>query len=227
MPHALLDRPVPAAGPARRRSPLAALAALALVAVLGAVLLPRIDLPGRPFGTEQVDRSTPALMTALEDLDDFHAATGSFQVVVDLEDDVRWVPSAIAGERTTFLATGTVDGVVSLADVAEGAEVSADGRSVVFSLPPAQLSDARVDLANSRVIARDRGLVDRVGGMFSDNPTSEREVSRLAERKLTAAADESDLRDRAEDGTRELLTALATSLGYERVEVRFDAADPR
>lgn len=226
MPHALLDRP-PAPSTAGRSRALPGLAALVVAALLGAVLLPRIDLPGLPFGTEQVDRSTPALMTALEDLDDFHAATGTFQVVVDLEEDVRWVPSLVAGERTTFLATGTVDGVVSLAGVAEQVETSEDGRSVVFSLPPAQLSDARVDLGNSRVLARDRGLVDRVGGMFSDSPTSEREVARLAERKLTAAADESDLRGRAEEGARELLTALATSLGYERVEVRFDAPDPR
>lgn len=226
MPHAPLDRPTAPRAAGRSRA-LPGLAALVVAALLGAVLLPRLDLPGLPFGTEQVDRSTPALMTALEDLDDFHAATGTFRVVVDLEEDVRWVPSLVAGERTTFLATGTVDGVVSLADVAQRVETSQNGRSVVFPLPPAQLSDARVDLENSRVLARDRGLVDRVGGMFSDSPTSEREVARLAERKLTAAADESDLRGRAEEGARELLTALATSLGYERVEVRFDAPDPR
>ncbi|MFP5219786.1 MAG: DUF4230 domain-containing protein [Actinomycetes bacterium] len=195
--------------------------------VVGGVLARGLDLlPGLPFGTETVDRSTPTLLTSLEDLERYHAATGSFQVVVDLEKDVRWVPSAISGERTTFLATGSVDAYVDFRGLhGRAVEVSDDGRSVTFSLPPAQLDEADVDLENSRVLARDRGVLDRVGGMFSDNPTSERQVASLAEDELDAAAAESDLREQAEENTREMLTGLARSLGFEDVVVEFDAAD--
>ncbi len=45
----------------------------------------------------------------------------------------------------------------------------------------------------------------------------------MAEDRLTAAAAESDLRERAETNTRAMLTGLAESLGVDEVEVRFDA----
>ena len=58
------------------------------------------------FGQEVVDRSTTPLLLALEDLHEYHAATGTFQVVVDREVHTRYVPSVISGERVEFLATG-------------------------------------------------------------------------------------------------------------------------
>jgi len=224
----LLDRAGhPATAPRVRRSGWMVAALLVAALAVGGLAGRGLDLlPGLPFGTQTVDRSTPTLLTSLADLERYHAATGSFQVVVDLEKDVRWVPSAIRGERTTFLATGSVDAYVDFRGLSGSAvEVSDDGRSVTFSLPPAQLDDADVDLENSRVLARDRGVLDRVGGLFSDNPTSERRVAMLAEDKLAAAAAESELRQQAEENTRRMLTGLARSLGYEQVVVEFDAAD--
>jgi hypothetical protein len=67
---------------------------------------------GTPFSEEVVDRSRPALLESLADLEDYHAAKATFSVVVDLERDVRNVPSFLAGERTTYLAVGSVDGLV-------------------------------------------------------------------------------------------------------------------
>lgn len=229
MAHDLLDRPArttAAAGRRRSRLVVPVLVAVALVLVASVVARGLGGWPSLPFATQEVDRTGPSLMTSLEDLDRYHAATGSFQVVVDLEKDVRWVPSLISGERTTFLATGSVDAFVDFTGLDSGAvTVDEQARSVVFSLPAARLDDADVDLQNSRVLARDRGVLDRVGGMFSDNPTSEREVAALAEDKLDAAAAESDLRERAEQNTRAMLTSLARSLGYTTVEVRFDAGE--
>lgn len=228
MDRSALDRPGPGTGVRRRPSPLLVVSAVVVVlAVAGALLVRGLDLlPALPFGSEEVDRSTPVLLTSLADLEEYHAATGTFQVVVDLERDVRWVPSLVSGERTTFLATGSVDGIVDFTGLGAGAvTTSSDGTAVSFSLPRARLGTAHVDLANSRVLSRDRGLLDRVGGMFSDSPTTEREVALLAQRRLADAAAESDLRARAEENTREMLTALARSLGYDDVDVRFDAGD--
>lgn len=225
MSPSLLDRPVRGATTTtRRRSRLVPALLLVVVALLGTLLLRGLDWPGLPFGSETVDRSATPLLTSVADLEEYHAATGSFQVVVDLEKDTRWVPSLLSGERTTFLATGSVDAVVDFTGLdGRAVEVSEDGRSVTFSLPPARLDEADVDLAESRILSRDRGLLDRVGGLFSDNPTGEREVAALAEDKLDAAAAESDLRATAEENTRAMLTGLARSLGYTDVEVRFDA----
>jgi Protein of unknown function (DUF4230) len=222
MPPSLLDRPARTApAGSRRRSRLVPVLLLVLVGLVAALLL---RWPGLPFGTDTVDRSTTPLLTSLADLEEYHAATGSFQVVVDLEKDTRWVPSLLSGERTTFLATGSVDAVVDFTGLDGSAvEVSEDGTSVVFTLPRARLDEADVDLEESRVLTRDRGLLDRVGGLFSDNPTGEREVAALAEDKLDAAAAASDLRETAEENTRDMLTGLARSLGYSDVEVRFDA----
>lgn len=200
---------------------------LVAAAVLGATLFGRgLDLfPDLPFSQQTVDRSGPALMLALDDLAEYHAAQGTFQVIVDLERDTEGLPLVISGERTTYLATGQVDGLVDFTGLSEGAvTASADRRSVLISLPKARLGEATVDPENSRVIARDRGLLDRLGGVLADNPTSERPLNIAAEQKLAQAAAESDLLQRSEDNTRAMLTGLARSFGFEDVTVRFDAA---
>ena len=226
---ALVDRPAAVRDPSpRRRSRALAGAALAAAVVLGGTVAVRsLDLmPDLPFSQQTVDRTGPALMLALEDLAEYHAAQGSFQVAVDIEKDTQWLPSVISGERTTYLATGSVDGIVDFTGLDAGAvTLSEDGRSVVISLPKPRLGEVRIDPASSRVVARDRGLLDRVGGAFVDNPTSEQPLQLAAQEKMAGAAAESDLLRRSEDNTRAMLTGLARSLGVEDVTVRFDAAD--
>ena len=176
---------------------------------------------GNPLEEKTVDRKRPALQLALTDLAEYRAAQGSYQVVVDREKDVPYVPGVVKGERTTYLAVGTVDGFVDFRGLGEGA-VQVQGESVTITLPPPRLAAPAVDLGQSRVISRDRGVLDRIGGAFSDNPTSEREVALAAEGKLADAAAESDLLRRTQDNTRSTLTGLARSFGYTDVTVRFD-----
>jgi len=184
-------------------------------------LLPSFD---NPLAEQVIDTERPALMTALSNLSDYHASQGAFSVVVDLERDTPYVPGFLKGERTTYVANGTVDGVVDFRGLGETA-VQTSGQSVVITLPPPRLGEPVVDLESSRVVARDRGVVDRVAGALSDSPTSEREVALLAERKLADAAAQSDVLVRAQDNTRDLLTGLARSFGFTEVTVRFDG-DP-
>ena len=233
MPTALQDRPrqdpSPGRPPARRRGT----ALLAGAVLLGGLAVVGADraldaLPGfdAPFEEQVVDRSRPALLESLADLDDFHAAKGSFQVVVDLERDVRYVPSFLKGERTTYLAVGSVDGLVDFGGLS-GDAVQTEGTKATITLPAPRLDEARLDLAESRVLDRDRGIVDRVAGAVSDDPTSEREVALVAQDKLVAAAAESDLLERTEASTRAMLEGLAGSFGYDDVTVRFEgSADP-
>lgn len=226
---ALLERPTAASGWSRRRRSrrLVSLAVAAAVVLGGTLAVRNLDLmPDLPFSQETVDRTGPALMLALEDLAEYHAAQGSFQVAVDLERDTKWLPSVVSGERTTYLASGSVDGIVDFTGLEAGAvTLSEDGRSATISLPKPRLSEVRIDPANSRVIARDRGLLDRVGGAFVDNPTSEQPLQLAAQEQMARAAAESDLLRRSEDNTRSMLTALGRALGLEDVTVRFDAAD--
>lgn len=204
----------------RRRGPglVVGLAAGALIA--GAVAV-GLQL-GNPFGTRTVDHSAPPVILDLRDLADHHAAQGQFEVTIDQEKDVQWVPSVIAGERTQFVAVATVDAVVDFTSLSDGAvQVSDDGSSVVVTLPPAYLTDPVFDRELSHVMNRDRGLLDRVGGMFSDNPTSEEGLYEAADEKIAAAAAATDLTARAEANTAAMLEAMLHSMGFEQVEIRF------
>lgn len=236
MPNLLLDRrpevaPPPTLGSSRghrggRRLRLAgtgtALAVLVAAVVQWGGLLPSWD---NPFEQRTIDRSTPPLLLALEDLEQYHAATGTFQVVIDREKDTRYVPSVISGERVSFLATGTVDAYVDFSGLdRERVRMSADRRAVRISLPPAALGPARVDPKASRVLDRDRGVLERIGGAVSEDPSVEGDLYALGEKRLAAAADRSNLVRRAEGNTRQMLTTLATSLGFRQVTVTFDAS---
>ncbi|MGY1778776.1 DUF4230 domain-containing protein [Geodermatophilus sp. SYSU D01036] len=225
----LLPSRVPAPSPAparrRRRGWLKAGIAAAVVVPVGVVVADGVGDWTAPFEQETVDRSTTPLLLAMADLDEYHAATGTFQVVVDQERDTAWVPSAISGERVQFLATGEVDAYVDFAALGDDSvDLSPDGTTATITLPAPQLGEARIDPDESRVLDRDRGLVERLGDAFADDPTDESELFALAERRLESAAADSDLLDRAEDGTRDMLTTLARSLGVDDVTVTFEPA---
>ena len=179
--------------------------------------------PGR---TDTTQRSTPAVLRAVQDLASYTAASGSFQVLVDSEEDVNLVPSFIAGERTLLVATGTVDAEVDFSSIgAEGVTVSPDRRSVEVTLPHAQLAPAELDNSQTYVAERQRGLVDRIGQALSSSPGDDHELLERAEQQLRDAASGTELAQRAEDNTRSMLTGLLGSLGFETVTVHFQDPD--
>jgi hypothetical protein len=220
-------RPPPPGWPPRRRLPAGAIAAavvlvLALLVAGGVSGLRLWPSFPNPFAARQVDRSQPVLLKAIEDLSLYKAASGNFQVVVDLQEGSRGVPLLIKGQRTLFVAAGSVDAEVDFSNLkGEAIKVSPDGTRVDISLPHARLTPARVDPEQSRVIARERGVLDRLGSVLSDNPTSEGQLYRLAAAKMQAAAAQSDLTSRAEQNTRAMLVSMLRSLGYREVTVRF------
>jgi hypothetical protein len=219
--------PSPGWSPPRRRSRVRLVAAILLALVLfvavaglsGLRLWPSFP---NPFATRQVDRSQPVLLKAIEDLAVYKAASGNFQVVVDLEEGTRGIPLILKGQRTLFVAGGSVDAEVDFSNLkGEAIKVSPDGTRVDITLPRARLTPTRVDPEQSRVFSRERGLLDRLGSVLSDNPTSERELYRLAGAKMQTAAAESDLKARAEQNTRAMLQSMLRSLGYREVNVTF------
>ena len=176
-----------------------------------------------PFTSETVDRTGPAVLRSIQNLEDFRAASGHFEVIVDVENDTRFVPGAIKGERVLFVAIGSVDAGVEFSGLEEGAvDVSDDRRSVSIELPPATFREPELDFDRSYVYDRDRGAIDRLQSLFGSDPGDDSELYRLAEEKLAAAArDGSGLLARAERNTRLMLEGLMRALGFTRVEVRF------
>jgi hypothetical protein len=183
-------------------------------------LIPSFD---NPFSSETIERTSPPVLQSIQDLGEFRAAAGNYQVIVDVEKDTK-LPSELLGERTLFVAKGSVDAGVDLRAVgADDVQVSADRRAATITLPHAVLYPAELDLAESYVYERDRGLFNAIGDVFSDGGGSERELYLVAERKLTeAAGGTSGLKARAEENTRVTLTSLLGSLGFTHVTIRFE-----
>jgi hypothetical protein len=187
--------------------------------------LPSFD---NPFRTETVDRSSPVVLKSIQNLRRFQAATGHFEVIVDLEKDTRFVPSAIRGERVLFVAVGDVDAGVDFTGLeGDAVRVSNNRRTVSLELPHAEFFGARVDPSRSYVYDRDRGLIDRVASIFQDNPTSEQELYLLAEEKLIDSAEQSSgILVRAERNTRLMLVGLLEALGFTSVSIEFVETSP-
>jgi Protein of unknown function (DUF4230) len=178
---------------------------------------------GSPFSTTKIDRSAPTVLASLKDLSEYHAATGEFEQLVDIENDVEWLPSAIAGDRVLFIGVGKVDAYVDFSQLDDDAlEFSEDGQTVTVTLPEPRLGEPVIDTERSEVANRDRGLLDRVAGMFEDNPTSEKELYLIAEERIAAAAEDSELRSKARTNTADMLEGLIEGLGVENVIVRYD-----
>ncbi|MFE0254125.1 DUF4230 domain-containing protein [Streptomyces sp. NPDC059010] len=181
-------------------------------------------LPGLKdlFGTETNDRSGPALLQSIQDMSRYDAASGNFQIVVDLEKDAKFLPDAIRGTRTLYVGAGTVDAYVDLGKVGEDdVTVNGDRTSATLRLPHAALGKPSLDPDRSYAVSKQRGLLDRLGDLFSDNPNSEQAVQKLAVRHIGDAARKSELTARAQTNTTHMLEGLLHSLGFKEVKVTY------
>jgi hypothetical protein len=224
----------PAPAVRRRRLPrpgavLSTLVALALTAALLLVvgLVTGFLHIGNPFATTTIDRSPPAVLKELTNLSAYSAAQGRYQQTIDVEDDVSILPSFIAGEHTVFLAQGSVDARVDFSSLATDAVQVRGDHAVTVTLPEPTLAQAVIDTRASRVASHDRGLLNRVGALFTENPNAEQRFYTLAQQKLGKAAQQSDLVRRAEANTSHMLQGLLGKVGFTDVQVRYARSVPR
>ncbi len=195
---------------------------LLVVIAFGAPLIGRLWKDVNPFGTKEVDRQQPALLQAITSMSDYRAASGTFEVVVDLEKDAKWLPSVIKGERTIVLAHGSVDAGVDFSKL-DASAIVADQKAgtVTLKLPKATLREAQIDLSRTKILDQQRGILDRIGSTFGDSSDLDKKTLQLAQKKLGAAAIDSNITKLAEANTRQMLTQLANGLGYPTVTVTF------
>jgi hypothetical protein len=217
------EEPAPPAG---RRLPVRALMALGVVAALiaTAVVGFRLIVPSfdNPFSSERTDRSQPVLLQSMRDLSRFVGADGTFQVIVDIEDGRDNIPDFLVSRRTLFVAAGTVEAYVDFSRIADGAvTVSDDGTTARITLPAPELGKASLDMEKSYVFSEETGLLTGIGDAIDRDPNQQQEVYRLGEQRITAAARESGLAQKAQENTRKMLAGLLRSLGYTTVTVDF------
>jgi Protein of unknown function (DUF4230) len=184
-------------------------------------VLPSFD---NPFSDRTTDRSQPVLLQSMRDLSRYVAADGTFQVIVDLQEDKKNIPDFLLNERTLFVGSGTVEEYVDFSSLAEGAlKVDEGGRSVRITLPAPQQSQAALDMGRSYVVVEQRGLLNRIGEAFDSDPNRQQKVYQQAQQRITAAAQSSGLDQRARENTQKMLQSLLTRLGYTTVTVTWAA----
>ena len=181
-------------------------------------LLPSIP---NPFAETTIDRSRPAVLQSIQDLSEYHAAGGHYEVVVDIEKDTP-LPAGLLGERTLFVGVGDVDAVVDFGGLDEGAvDMSSDRRRATIVVPPPRVGKPQLDLNKSYVYDRREGVFNEIGGLFSNDTDAQREVYLAAERRIAQAARGGELTQRARTNTRDMLKSLLGGLGFRQVNVRF------
>ena len=83
---------------------------------------------GNIFSTRTTDRSAPVILHKLRNLSSYNAASATFSVTVDDENDVSILPQFLAGSRVIYSGYGTVDASVDLGALdAQHVTRSADG----------------------------------------------------------------------------------------------------
>ena len=120
-----------------------------------------------------------------------------------------------------LVAAGTVDGAVDFSGLT-GDALKVDGDAVTITLPAAKLTEARLDLEQTRVVDTDKGLGNRIGDLFSDDADSERKLLLAAQEKLEQAAREDpQILEATERNTRQMLEGMMRGLGFTTVTVVF------
>ena len=195
--------------------------AVLIVALAAVNLLPRLR---NPFGETTSVRSGPVLLKSITALSRYQAASGSFQVVVDLTKKANLLPGFLEGSQTLFVGQGSEIAYVDFSQLKSPAiQVSADRAAVTIRLPRAQLEPAVLNVRQSYVFAQQQGLLNRIGNFFSSNPNNEQQVYVLAQQKIQTAARQSPLLAEAQRNTTGMLTGMMHSLGFQRVTVTFAA----
>jgi hypothetical protein len=201
----------------------AIIALVVLVVVLSAAhLLPQLR---NPFAQTTTVRSEPVILKSITSLSRYEAASGSFEVVVDLTKRTSLIPSFLAGSETLFIGQGTDIAYIDFSQLkSQAIKVNASRTEVTVTLPKAQLEPAVLNVSQSYVYAEQQGLFNRIGNFFSGNPNSEQQVYVLAQQKIETAAQQSPLLTQAQKNTEGMLDGMLTSLGFTHVTVTFGAA---
>jgi len=198
----------------------AIVAVIVLIVVLSAVhLLPQLR---NPFAETTTVRSQPVILKSITNLSRYEAASGSFEVVVDLTKRTSLIPSFLEGSETLFIGQGTDIAFVDFSQLKNKAiTMNADRTTVTVTLPKPQLEPAVLNVSQSYVYAQQQGLFNRIGNFFSGNPNSQQQVYQIAQQKIETAARQSPLLTEAQKNTEGMLTGMLTSLGFHHVTVTF------
>lgn len=181
------------------------------------------------FGDDDPPAASDTALLSIVKRQDLRAATGEFSVPVYFGSEQNGlvkeiVPDAFDSNSGIALYQGSVDALVDLSGLTDG-DIAADPstKKVTITVPEPVLSRPNIDPSKSKVVAQNRGILTRLGELFSESPMQGKDaLDELAIERLTEGAHESNLIETARESTRDLLVALGLELGYTDVTVVFE-----
>ena len=212
--------------PVQKRS--AALPALILGLVLGLLIaLLAVPAVARHVGTsmrnriglaflgrhDAIDISQPTVIASIQRLARLESVVYTMDKVVEGNRTSQYLPDILTGDKLLMVVHGQAVAGVDLSQV-QASNVLIDGRSVIVTVPPAELLSVSLDNSKTRVYSRITGL------LVPADPNLESEVREKAEADLRQSALDTGILTTAEGNARATLTTLLHSLGFQQVIFR-------
>jgi hypothetical protein len=203
------------------RSPLVSFFLLALVGALGLFIgRGTLDAPAEPPKDVIVVAPSPNVVVALRELARLEGMIVHIERVIDLRERQSVLFDLLGAEDAILLvAGGEVTAGVDLRALTERAvEADLEAKRARITLPRASIFSRRIDNDRTYVHTRSTDLFAR---RREDLETRARQE---AERMLERAALEAGILEKAEASVQRTVEGLLASLGFEEIEVRFEAA---
>ena len=174
----------------------AIVAVVVLILVLSAAhLLPQLR---NPFAQTTTVSSQPVILKSITELSRYEAASGSFQVVVDLTKR-RLLPSFLAGSETLFIGQGTDIAYVDFARLKSRAITMYANRSGYGHAAEGAAGTGRAQRTSPTSSPSSRVCSTAIGNFFSGNPNSQQQAYILPSKDRDRGAAEPPARRSAEE----------------------------
>lgn len=171
------------------------------------------------FEPEPYEEIGPVTITAIRDLAQLTTVETVQYTVVEKGTDEGWLAWA-RGDSLRMFAVARIGAGVDLADLTvRDITVGEDG-VVEMTLPAAAIQYVDPDEDATQVLERDVGI------FTSGDPGLESDVRRIADEVLVENAIDEGILQEAEHNARSVLTDFLLSLGYQDVQVTFEAPEP-
>ena len=82
------------------------------------------------LGEKTTDRTGSPVVRWLTEISEYHAVTGHYETVVDLDKDTNRLPDWVSGERVLYVGKGDVDAVVDFGELDKGRIVLSEDSQV-------------------------------------------------------------------------------------------------
>jgi len=161
----------------------------------------------------RIDVSRPSVVQHIQQLQRLETVVFSMEKIVSGNQDSKYLPRMLAGDRLLLIVYGEVTAGVDLGAL-NPSELTIDAKTVSIKLPEASVFSTRLDNARTRVYARETGL------FTTPDPDLESDVRREAERQMTQAALDGGILRTAAANARMTLTSLLNGLGFDAVTFR-------